>query len=184
MKLPLPWTLLRPSTRTGLGVPFVLDEGRQERETWLHWTQPKKHNHTQTRTCVEELYSLQIYTRAAFPRRLTVSISTLNTDLQLGGRKRETTANEKLNDHIFLKIIYSMNKYPIIQWWWIRHRLTISHSNVGNRTLPYFPLSHLMVGGGSPTALQGRTMSFIQGVVTVPLKVRIRAGAVGHPRGT
>lgn len=31
--------------------------------------------------------------------------------------------------------------------------------------------------GGSPTALQGRTMSFIQGVVTVPLKVRILAGA-------
>lgn len=34
-----------------------------------------------------------------------------------------------------------------------------------------------MVGGGSPTALQGRTMSFIQGVVTVLLKVRILAGA-------
>lgn len=41
----------------------------------------------------------------------------------------------------------------------------------------YFPLSHLMVGGGSPTALHGKTMSFIQGVVTVPLKVRILAGA-------
>lgn len=34
-----------------------------------------------------------------------------------------------------------------------------------------------MVGGGSPTALHGNTMSFIQGVVTVPLKVRILAGA-------
>lgn len=41
----------------------------------------------------------------------------------------------------------------------------------------YFPLTHLMVGGGSPTALHGTTMSFIQGVVTVPLKVRILAGA-------
>lgn len=35
-----------------------------------------------------------------------------------------------------------------------------------------------MVGDGSPTALQGSTMSLIQGVVTVLLKVRIRAGAV------
>lgn len=34
-----------------------------------------------------------------------------------------------------------------------------------------------MVGDGSPTALQGSTMSLIQGVVTVRLKVRIRAGA-------
>ena len=34
-----------------------------------------------------------------------------------------------------------------------------------------------MVGAGSPTALQGSTMSLIQGVVTVRLKVRIRAGA-------
>lgn len=34
-----------------------------------------------------------------------------------------------------------------------------------------------MVGGGSPTALQGRMMSLIHGVVTVPLNVRIRAGA-------
>lgn len=34
-----------------------------------------------------------------------------------------------------------------------------------------------MVGGGSPTALHGKTISFIQGVVTVPLKVRILAGA-------
>lgn len=44
----------------------------------------------------------------------------------------------------------------------------------------YFPLSHLMVGGGSPTALHGNTMSFIQGVVTVPLNVRILAGAATH----
>ena len=36
-----------------------------------------------------------------------------------------------------------------------------------------------MVGGGSPTALHGSRMSFIQGVVTVPLKVRILAGAEG-----
>lgn len=41
----------------------------------------------------------------------------------------------------------------------------------------HLPLIHLIVGGGSPTALHGRTMSFIQGVVTVPLKVRILAGA-------
>lgn len=46
----------------------------------------------------------------------------------------------------------------------------------------YFPLSHLMVGGGSPTALQGKTMSFIQGVVTVPLKVRILAGAESNKK--
>lgn len=36
-----------------------------------------------------------------------------------------------------------------------------------------------MPGDGSPTALQGNTMSLIQGVVTVLLKVRIRAGAAG-----
>lgn len=41
----------------------------------------------------------------------------------------------------------------------------------------HLPLSHLIVGGSSPTALHGRTISFIQGVVTVPLKVRILAGA-------
>lgn len=41
----------------------------------------------------------------------------------------------------------------------------------------YISFSHLMVGDGSPTALQGSTMSLIQGVVTVLLKVRIRAGA-------
>lgn len=41
----------------------------------------------------------------------------------------------------------------------------------------HISFSHLMVGDGSPTALQGSTMSLIQGVVTVLLKVRIRAGA-------
>lgn len=41
----------------------------------------------------------------------------------------------------------------------------------------HISFSHLMVGEGSPTALQGSTMSLIQGVVTVLLKVRIRAGA-------
>lgn len=41
----------------------------------------------------------------------------------------------------------------------------------------YLSFIHFTVGAGSPTALQGRTMSFIQGVVTVPLKVRILAGA-------
>lgn len=41
----------------------------------------------------------------------------------------------------------------------------------------HISFSHLMVGDGSPTALQGSTMSLIQGVVTVRLKVRIRAGA-------
>lgn len=47
----------------------------------------------------------------------------------------------------------------------------------------HFPFSHLMVGRGSPTALHGRMMSFIQGVVTVPLKVRILAGAAGRHTG-
>lgn len=41
----------------------------------------------------------------------------------------------------------------------------------------HLPLIHLIVGRGFPTAVHGRTMSFIQGVVTVPLKVRILAGA-------
>lgn len=41
----------------------------------------------------------------------------------------------------------------------------------------YLSFIHFTAGEGSPTALQGRAMSFIQGVVTVPLKVRIRAGA-------
>lgn len=41
----------------------------------------------------------------------------------------------------------------------------------------YLSFIHLTAGEGSPTALQGKTMSFIHGVVTVPLKVRIRAGA-------
>lgn len=44
----------------------------------------------------------------------------------------------------------------------------------------YLSFIHLTVGAGSPTALQGRTMSFIQGVVTVPLNVRILAGAGGR----
>lgn len=44
----------------------------------------------------------------------------------------------------------------------------------------YLSFIHLTVGGGSPTALQGRTMSRIQGVVTVPLKVRILEGAAQH----
>lgn len=41
----------------------------------------------------------------------------------------------------------------------------------------YLSFIHLTVGAGSPTALQGRTISFIQGVVTVPLNVKILAGA-------
>lgn len=41
----------------------------------------------------------------------------------------------------------------------------------------YLSFIHFTAGEGSPTALQGKTMSFIHGVVTVPLKVRIRAGA-------
>lgn len=41
----------------------------------------------------------------------------------------------------------------------------------------YLSFIHLTAGEGSPTALQGKAMSFIHGVVTVPLKVRIRAGA-------
>lgn len=43
-------------------------------------------------------------------------------------------------------------------------------------------LVHLMVGVGSPTELQGSRTSFIQGVVTVPPKDRILAGA--GQRGT
>lgn len=57
------------------------------------------------------------------------------------------------------------------------HRHLHSAALEASRNETYFPLSHLMVGGGSPTALHGKTMSFIQGVVTVPLKVRILAGA-------
>lgn len=37
-------------------------------------------------------------------------------------------------------------------------------------------LVHLIVGAGSPTELQGKRTSFIQGVVTVPPKDRIFAG--------
>lgn len=37
-------------------------------------------------------------------------------------------------------------------------------------------LVHLIVGAGSPTELQGRRTSFIQGVVTVPPKDKILAG--------
>lgn len=44
----------------------------------------------------------------------------------------------------------------------------------------YLSFIHLTVGGGSPTALHGRIMSRIHGVVTVPLKVRILAGAAQH----
>lgn len=51
-----------------------------------------------------------------------------------------------------------------------------------NLPLPYISFSHLMVGDGSPTALHGRTMSLIHGVVTVLLKVKIRAGAATHTR--
>lgn len=42
----------------------------------------------------------------------------------------------------------------------------------------HISFNHLIVGEGSPTALQGNTMSFIQGVVTVLLKVKMRAGAI------
>lgn len=41
----------------------------------------------------------------------------------------------------------------------------------------YLSFIHLTVGAGSPTALQGRIISFIHGVVTVPLNVKILAGA-------
>lgn len=46
--------------------------------------------------------------------------------------------------------------------------------------LTYISFSHLIVGAGSPTALHGNTMSLIHGVVTVLLKVKIRAGAATH----
>lgn len=42
----------------------------------------------------------------------------------------------------------------------------------------HLSLVHFMVGAGSPTELQGRRTSFIQGVVTVPPKDRILAGTV------
>ncbi len=59
----------------------------------------------------------------------------------------------------------------------IGHDINEGLSCSSTTCVTYFPFSHLMVGGGSPTALHGKTMSFIQGVVTVPLKVRILAGA-------
>jgi hypothetical protein len=46
----------------------------------------------------------------------------------------------------------------------------------------YLSFIHFTAGDGSPTALQGKTMSFIHGVVTVPLNVRIRAGATTPKR--
>lgn len=46
-----------------------------------------------------------------------------------------------------------------------------------HRVTGYLSFIHFTAGEGSPTALQGKAMSFIHGVVTVPLKVRIRAGA-------
>lgn len=41
-----------------------------------------------------------------------------------------------------------------------------------------------MVGVGSPTELQGSRTSFIQGVVTVPLKDRILAGTGNREEGS
>lgn len=41
----------------------------------------------------------------------------------------------------------------------------------------YLSFVHLMAGTGSPTELQGSLTSFIQGVVTVPPKEMILAGA-------
>lgn len=46
----------------------------------------------------------------------------------------------------------------------------------------YLSFIHFTAGDGSPTALHGKTMSFIHGVVTVPLNVRIRAGATTSKR--
>lgn len=46
----------------------------------------------------------------------------------------------------------------------------------------YLSLVHLMAGTGSPTELQGSRTSFIQGVVTVPPKEMILAGAGGNEK--
>lgn len=54
---------------------------------------------------------------------------------------------------------------------WLQHTLCVTHSS----------FSHFIAGGGSPTALQGSTISLIHGVVTVRLKVRTRAGAAKIP---
>jgi hypothetical protein len=43
----------------------------------------------------------------------------------------------------------------------------------------HLSLVHFTAGAGSPTELQGRRTSFIQGVVTVPPKEMIFAGAIG-----
>ena len=52
-----------------------------------------------------------------------------------------------------------------------------------SRDTAHLSLVHLMVGLGSPTELQGRRTSFIQGVVWVPPKDRILAGAGGGGGG-
>lgn len=44
----------------------------------------------------------------------------------------------------------------------------------------HLSLVHFIAGVGSPTELQGSRTSFIQGVVTVPPKERILAGADGE----
>lgn len=47
----------------------------------------------------------------------------------------------------------------------------------------YLSLVHLMAGTGSPTELHGSLTSFIHGVVTVPPKEMILAGAWGQGGG-
>lgn len=55
--------------------------------------------------------------------------------------------------------------------------ISYGFANGVHRVTGYLSFIHFTAGEGSPTALQGKAMSFIHGVVTVPLKVRIRAGA-------
>lgn len=57
-------------------------------------------------------------------------------------------------------------------------------SDEGQVTESDLSLVHLMVGVGSPTELQGSRTSFIQGVVTVPLKDRILAGTGNREEGS
>lgn len=58
------------------------------------------------------------------------------------------------------------------------HKAFFFYNNNNSRRNSHLSLVHFMEGVGSPTELQGRRTSFIQGVVTVPPKDMILAGAV------
>lgn len=57
------------------------------------------------------------------------------------------------------------------------------HSGPAGSPPRYLSLVHLMAGTGSPTELHGSLTSFIHGVVTVPPKEMILAGAWGQGGG-